>query len=358
MIKKLSLAALLAASTLTANAQKVNYSVVETDPDRAKTTTLDLQFLNLGTYQGFGMGYGIKAETMLTDKIGAFLEYKNTYFETPNSSSASSELGAIVPSAGLKHNMNIEAGGTYFFLKRKVASNVKVQLSSMSFGNVTVIHYTSVPSLVQHMLGARGGLTYFQKALDFESASHKYFNYKSKDGKTNVPIDEEFAGLHVQPDGNSWEPFTNSKVFAIFAGLDYRNIRNTIIQAEDYGRCANATSFDIYFDLMVAPSISFANVIDTARHEWQIVPTSKGTSNFGYRFGVTRHPGRTVGFSSTLEFGKKPSAVMGAGFFNTGGYINYTISLCISSALNLLGHKPAGAAHKMVDKKETTSEKI
>ncbi len=357
-MRKFSLAALLAASTLTANAQKVNYSVVETDPDKAKATTLDLQILNLGSYHGISLGYGVKLETMLTDKIAPFVEYKNTYFETPNSGSSATDEGAILPVAGLKHNMNIEAGGTYFFLSRKVASDVKVQLSSMSFGNVTVIHYTMVPSVIKHMLGVRGGVTFFQKSLDFDDDSHPYFNYKSKDGRTVVPIDNEFAGLHVQPAGRAWEPFSNSKVFAIFAGLDYRNIRNTIIQAEDYGRCANSASIDVYFDLMIAPSVSVANVIDTARQQWQIVPTSKGTSNFGYRFGITRHPGRALWWASTLEFGKKPSAIMGSGFFKTGGYFSYTFSVSISSGLHFLARKTEGAPHKMVDKKESSTEKI
>lgn len=327
------MAVLLTVSALAANAQLAPTDTIIVDnPDKARTTTLDLQTCNLSWYQGIHANLGVRAHAMLTDKIEPFIEYKKSYGNDPPISDADYPE-AVVCAGGLKGNVFIEAGCNYYFLMKKVRSNAMVRLEGL----------VSVPCILKRLAGVRGGFAYYRKDMDFYDPVHPYYHYKSKDGGIVTPIDDWFhpnINPHPQPAGRSQSPYSTIKVPVLFAGISYKRIKHLMVEAEEEGRHVKMTSFDFYADVLFAPSIQIMNVFDTNKKEWLIVPGPQSLVNWGYRVGVSRHSGKVVGVTYTIEAGVKPAAITGTGFFHTGGFINLCWGICISSAKNLLGHPP------------------
>ncbi len=356
MKRKIAVFALLIAA-VSAKAQNSRYKIVENDPDKARTTTLDLQIFDLGWYQGIGMSLGGRAHTFLTPKVEPFLAYKKAYVNDPAISDGAYD-GTIVSKGGIKSGIAAEAGCSYYFFSRKVASTTKMNLNAVASRDLILQYYSEVPTIVKHMVGARGGITYNRRTMDLYDQTHPYYFYKSSDGKYTVPIDDFDPKVsHLQPAGFAANPYTNMHVVAIFAGICYKNIKHTKIDVEDVGRRQKAKNLDLYADVMFAPIMGIANVIDTQKREWLIVPHTNTMHRFGYRVGLSKHSGKTVGTTYTLEAGKKPAAAIGQGFFNTGGFINITYGMCISTAWKLL-KQPKTPPPLPVDIKDNSAPKI
>ncbi len=356
MIKKIALAVMLMA-VMPATAQNSRYTIIENDPDKARTTTLDLKIFDLGWYQGMGMRLGGRVHTMLTEKMEPFLELKKAFVNDPAISDGSLPE-SVICRGGIKGAVFAEAGCNYYFFSRKVKAKTRMNLNAIEQGKTIVQYYSKVPTVVKHLLGARGGITYTRKGVDFYDPSHPYYNYKSADGMYIVPIDDwDPKVAHYQPAGFAADPYSNFRTFAVFAGISYKKIKHTVIDVEEHGHRQRASNLDVYADVIVAPYMSISNVLDTNKREWIIAPKSGTMQHFGYRVGFCRHSGRTVGCTYTIEAGKKPAPIIGQGFFYAGGFINLSWGICISSAWNLLGHsttKPVLPA----DIPDTSSPKI
>ncbi len=150
---------------------------------------------------------------------------------------------------------------------------------------------------------------------------------------------------------------------SIYGGLHLRNVKNTVIRAESYGRRANAKVVDVYLDLMFAPVISIGNTVDISGKEWKIVPQAGAVRHLGYKVGYAMHSTKSFGFMFYTEFGKKPGPIMGKDFIGNGTYISAGLGVTIASgkqlSFGLSKHKKSRTAEdtKAAEDDKTSEDK-
>ncbi len=320
----------------------VSYSIIETEANKYKHTVLYLDLIGFDTYFDASVSTNVRLETMIGERFMPAAEVRYSWSDV-----ATSHPGTYPTSiGGLQKQMILDIGGVYFFRSKVKKVPVKVVLHSHSSGNYTYTKYVLVPSEVKRMVGLRGGLFSDRKALTFKEESHPYFNYKSTDGLMELPINNVGNHTGVQPAGNAYMPLAMSTTPSLYAGIHLRNIKNTIIRTSGYGKRGNTKISDLYFDLMLAPTVIIKNVMDEDGVEWQIVPKSDGIRSLGYRIGYSLHSSRYCGFIWSTEFGKRPGAILGPSFLNNGTSLTFNLGISIGSGKYLALH------HKSSKKEE------
>ena len=333
-----------------ATAQSVSYRPIDSDPDKYKPTALSLDLINFDTYLDASIGYGLKLETVIGGRIMPFINYKHAWTDL---SARHIYNSYPMPKNGLHNQTTIDAGGVLFLRSKVKKRHVKIVLHSSSSGGYTYSKYLMVPSEVKRMLGVGGGIYFSQKAMQFEDDAHSLYRYKSLDGTIDVPIhDVGYTGTDVQPAGDAYTPYAMSYTTSIYGGLHIRNVKNTVIQADGYGRRANAKVVDFYFDMMYAPVVAIGNVRDIDGKEWEMVPQSGALRHLGYKVGYSMRSSKTFGFMYYTEFGKKPGPAMGKSFLNNGTYITLGMGVSIASGKQLAFKHKKDKTKSATDKKD------
>ncbi len=355
MLKRLSVVAAIVGYCSLATAQSVSYRLLETDPRNYKPTVLCLDLLNCDTYHDVAAGYGVKLETVILGRIMPFVNFKNSWYD-----GATHHLYNSYPIApgGLKNQTNLDAGAVLFLFNKVKKRPVRIILKSTSSGRYTFTHFTYVPSEVKRMFGVGGGIFYNRKTLSIQDDAAPFFKYKNLSTGAEVAIPQVGETNAGQPAGDAYRAFAISNTMSLYGGLHLRNIKNTVIRADGYGKRSNAKVVDVYFDVMVAPVVSVGNVKDIDGKEWKIVPQSGGVNHIGYKAGYAIHSAKSFGFYYYTEFGKRPGPVLGKDFLNNGSYITLGMGVSIGSGLqlNVRSHK-GKKSHTTADKEETAKDK-
>ncbi len=349
MLKRLSVIAAMVGFCSIATAQSVSYRLIESDPDKYKPTALSLDLINFDTYIEPSIGYGLKLETIILNRIMPFINYKHAWMDL---SARHIYNSYPMPKNGLANQTTIDLGGVLFLRSKVKKKSVRVVLHSSSSSTHTYTTYLMVPSEIKKMAGVGGGIYFSKKALKFEDDAHPLYRYKSLDGTIDVPIhDVGYTGTDVQPAGDAYTPFAMSYTTSIYGGLHFRSVVNTVIRADGYGRKANAKVADYYIDLMYAPVVAIGNVKDIDGKEWEMVPQSGAIRHLGYKLGYSLHGVKSLGFMYYAEFGKKPGPAMGKSFLNNGTYITVGMGVTIASG------KQLSFKHSKKDKDKSATDK-
>lgn len=339
MNKKLALAAALLAATTATQAQMVSYKKVTDDPDAYKRSVLYLDLFTADTYLQPALGSAIKAETVIADRL---MPWANVRFAWSDAASHHVVTGYPTVDGGQKKEMITDLGLAFFPISRNAQNKrVKIVLSSFHTSSYTHTRYIRVPATVKRMFGPEGGINITRKALRFEDASHPFYHYQSTDGKTDLPI-EDVGGTGTQPAGLAYAPQSMGRTMSVYGGIHYRKVTNVSISSDSYGYKSTHAVGDWYADVMVAPVISIANVVDVSGQEWKLVAQDGGKRHLGWRLGYSHHTSiNTVGFAYDFEVGQRPGPVMGDSFLDNGSYIQFGMGLSIGSGMRI-----GGAKHK------------
>ena len=308
----------LLTTSMALQAQNVSYRKTENDPDDYKRTMLYLDLFTADTYLNACLGSAVKMETMVGSRIMPFVQVK---FAWADASTSHVVTGFPENKGGQKKQLVLDMGSAFYLVNKNATKNVKVVLSSSSFGGYTHTRYIRIPATVKKLFGVEGGVYVNRRALEFDSKSHQYFKYQSKDGNVTVPIDEVGSSTgNVQPSGEAYKPLSMTHVFSIYGGLHYRKITNVEISSGE-GIKANRNTLDLYADVMLAPAVPISNVIDN----------SGAIRHLGWKAGFTHHNCKKVSFEYNFEFGQKPGPIMGKDFMDNGTFISLGMGLTIGS---------------------------
>lgn len=309
-------------------AQTVSYHKTENDPDDYKRSMLYLDLFTADTYLDACLGSAIKVETMVGSRIMPFVQ---TRFAWSDAATHHVVSGYPENKGGQKKQLVLDMGSAFYLVNRNATKNVKVILSSSSFGGYTHTRYIRIPATVKKLFGVEGGVYLNRRGLEFDTKSHPYYKYQSKDGSVTVPIDEVGSSTgNVQPTGEAYKPLSMTHIVSIYGGLHYRRLTNVEISTGE-GIKANRNTLDLYADVMYAPVVPIANVVDNSGTEWKLVPQSGAIKHLGWKAGFTHHNCKKVSFEYNFEFGRKPGPVLGKDFMNNGSYISLGMGLSIGS---------------------------
>ena len=344
MIKQTILGSAILLAGITSYGQSVSYRLLQSDPDNYKRSVAYLDLFTADTYLNPNLGSALKLETVIGNRLMPWVQMKYSWADANTHHVVT---GFPTNAGGLKKQMILDVGGAFFLVDKNKKKRVRVVLSSTSFGGYTRTHYLMVPSEIKRQFGVEGGLYYNRRALEFDENSHKLYHYQSLDGKYDEAIGDVGAQSATQPAGESYKPLSMTHIVSLYGGLHYRKVTNTEISTSGYGIRSNSSVVDMFADIMLAPYVPIANVIDNSGKEYKLVPQSGAISHLGWKAGATVHSAKTVSFEYTFEFGRKPGPKMGTGFLDNGSYI--AMGMGISIGFNKQFHMKTTKAGKTKD---------
>ncbi len=159
---------------------------------------------------------------------------------------------------------------------------------------------------VKKMLKARVGFHNYNVTVT--NYQLKPTTLKSKDGTEIYELDREIYNSIDLPEIDKYH--TNMNVNSLFFGLSYHSISDTKIELESGGSMYNSSHFNLFADIMYAPSITFADM--EVGDQTYVVDHENGggfeSRNVGFRLGmeydnkISKYSGVTYGF----EIGQRP----------------------------------------------------
>ncbi len=323
MVKKVIAALLTTLSIANSNAETVTYKLVTDAPAQYKPTNVYIDLFDADTYLGPSIGYGVKVETVLLGKIMPSVFFKSYYLDA-NARHNKSD-GYPMPDGGLGKQTVLDLGCTLFLIGKEKKKDLRVVLSSHSSGKYTFTKYTMIPGTIKRQFGVEGGIYYNRRALEFDDASHSLYKYKSSTG-VESPIESVGGSGINQPAGNYYQPYSMTNVVSLYGGVKLRKITNLVVDVNGRKK-SNAKVIDLYADIMLAPIIPIADIVDQNGAKWEIKPESNALRHLGWRAGAMMRGSRTASIQFNFEFGQKPGPKLGTGFMENGTYINMGVGL-------------------------------
>lgn len=313
------------------NGQNISYSIRSDDPHDMKKMVLHLDPFYADCWgTNMTIGFGIRADYVFTDKLHFALGFRKAYLDM-NSGGNSFNSSMVKPGSGLNKLLYFEPSASFSLLDWTSKKNLKIVLSSTSrtSGSYTITNtkYIHVPGTVRQALAARGGITYINAAISFsEGDAEKDFKATNQKDKSDF---FNFGSYGVKKGGSdTYGGYSMMKTATLFAGVSYKYITNLIVDVDRWGKRSNASFYDIYFDLMFAPVVSFKDVVSVDKTEWSISNNNK--SRTGWRAGMKfRHPDK-VWLSYEFAFGKRPGFSGNAkGILQPRAFLDITMGISI-----------------------------
>ncbi|PQJ10763.1 hypothetical protein CJD36_012390 [Flavipsychrobacter stenotrophus] len=326
MLNKITITAALCAITVSASAQMTSYTKTSDDPHNYKPTAAYIDLFNADTYLDASISYGVKVETVILKHLMPWVQYRHSYLDIATHHVVS---GYPTKEGGLRKQMVLDLGGAFFLADKEKKKPLRVVLSSFSGGGYTHTRYMMVPGTMRRMFGVEGGVFYNRKALEFDDDSHSMYSYKTPTGQ-EVPIEGVgTSSSNPQPAGESYKPLSMTNVVSIYGGLRLRKVTSLFINVG--GRTKNnAKVSDLYADIMLAPVVPIADVVDINGAKWGIEAKSGSIRHLGWRVGYSARGVKTLGFQYNFEFGQRPGPMLSKSFMANGTFISMGFGVSIA----------------------------
>ncbi len=286
------------------DAQSINYTYVRNDPFdiRNFSASIDALWGEVNAHNGYAFGWGARAEymmgkTLLFNFDSRFGFGTNLYRES-NGNTA--------------NYFAMEGGVGLIFVNKAHVRNVPIVLSTQRVGNYQYTTYIrgGVPAKVRTIVALRGGWGQYRNTLNFTKFSDSLLTFNDStyvNAKDKMKIFEYKSDTTKSAPTLSIDQYGTINIGYLYGGLNFRTIRNLLIDVEGYGYRGNILYSDFYIDVMFAPIFNLKDfsVLD-ARGERTYKVGYKEISRFGWRIGWFWRKPKEQGFSWKFEFGSRP----------------------------------------------------
>jgi hypothetical protein len=292
---------LLSAVTLAAiksQAQSVSYTVDKNDAYDIKNFSLAIDpfFLDFNGQNGYSFGWGFRGDYLMGKTLQFNVDYRQGF----------GTKGYLISDNNTKNYGYKEAGVALTLSSKTKTRNLRIVLSqsSSTSGGVTTTTTTyikgGVPGEVRSMVALRGGLYMMTNTLDFKSLSDSLLTFDDKKGGEFTYKDSATA-KNLGQYGAVYST-------AIYAGFNFKQIRQLILDVDGYGIRGNVMYRDFFVDFLFSPVLFLKNYKDDAGTPMEVkydVKYSK-SSVIGWRMGWFIRKPKDQGFSMKFEFGERP----------------------------------------------------
>lgn len=301
LIYKISLS-VLALLALDTNAQSVSYSYVRNNPFDIKNLTfaIDPLFVDINGHNGYAFGWGARAEHMMGKTLLANFDMR-TGFGTKDYRKSNENT---------RNYFYMEGGLGLIFVNKARNKNTKVILSSSTSGNYRYTTSITVPSKNRLIVALRGGFLQYTNTLNYANLADTLLTFNGvtyKDAKDDANKKHYvFTDTVNRVNGaNVSVPQLGGIAFtSIYGGLQFRKIRDLVIDVDGYGTRGSSVYSDFYIDVMFAPVLAFKDFKNTNGIKYDVKYTD--LSRFGWRLGWFWRKPKDQGFSAKFEFGSRP----------------------------------------------------
>lgn len=283
-------------TTSVVRAQGLNWTVERDDPFDIKNFSfaIDPLFIDMNGHNSYAFGWGLRAEHMMGKRLLANVDMR-TGFGT-NLYRKSND--------NTRNYYTLEAGLGLVFVNRMKVKNVPIILSQSTSGNTRTTYYIKggVPAKCRLIVALRGGFSQYTNSLNYEKMNDSLLKFNGdayKNAKQRgVFKDTTKAGA---PDVAT---VGGIALTSIYGGIQFRTIRNLLLDVDGYGMRGNIVYSDFFIDVMFAPVIAIKDFRNPDGTRYDVKYDE--LSHLGWRIGwFTRKP-KEQGFSFKLEVGSRP----------------------------------------------------
>ncbi|MCD6068109.1 MAG: hypothetical protein K0S33_2935 [Bacteroidetes bacterium] len=293
-------------------AQSVTYRVQKDDPYDVKnlTVAVDPLFFDLNGENGYAFGWGARANWLMGKRLDINFDMR-TGFGTQGYNKSDKFNNT--------RNYFYTEGSLALTLSHKTRSNnVRVILSQSSYssGGYTYTNTKSitVPAESRHIVALRGGMYQMTNSINMTKVfddSLLMFTNKSTGTEFSMQNNSDtiaFIPNTMGRNGNG-DLYGGYASTAIFAGFNFKTIRQLIIDVDGYGLRSNQVYSDFYVDCIFSPVIALKNYKAVAKNGKEYEYDLKyegGKRAIGWRAGWYFRKPKDQGFSYRWEFGQRP----------------------------------------------------
>ena len=341
----ISAVCLLSLLVFNTNAQSVTWDVIKDDPFDTKNFTfaIDPFFVEVNGHNnakkngaGYAFGWGMRAEHMMGKVL--LMNFDTRFAFGTNGYRKSNE--------NTRNYFNMEGGVGLIFSNRTRRRNVPIILSQSTSGNTrtTVSIRGGVPANVRKIVALRAGFQQYTNTLGYESkgladslltfsAAGTTATFKQASTGTTSAV---FTYTETAPTGTTaitlpMEKLGGIAITSLYAGFQFRTIRNLIIDVSGYGIRSNIIYSDFYIDFMFAPIVAIKDFKNNDGTKYEVRYEKK--TPFGWRLGWFLRKPKDQGFSQKFEIGSRPGFKAPAGgnipINGKNLYMMYTLGLYI-----------------------------
>jgi hypothetical protein len=277
-------------------AQSISYDYVRNDPFDIKNLTfaIDPFFVDVNGHNSYSFGWGIRAEHMMGKRLLANFDARfgfgtNLYRKSNDNT---------------RNYFNMEGGLGLIFVNRVKTKNVPIILSSSTSGNIktTLSIKGGVPAKCRLIVALRGGFSQYTNTLDYKNLTDTLLTVNGVPYKTakDSYIFKDSSGAAVA----NIPQVGGISILSVYGGLQFRSIRNLIIDVAGYGQRGNIVYSDFYVDVLFAPLVGIKDFKNTDGTRYDVKYDE--ISRLGWRLGWFWRKPKDQGFSWKFEFGSRP----------------------------------------------------
>ncbi len=298
-LKKALLIGAVVLTSVKSFAQSVSYTIEENNPDR-RNLMVYLNPFNVQAYMpDINIGVDGQINYLLNKRFQVDVDFRKAWTD--------SGIGIFAPK-GVSKASQFQAGGCFNITNKLKTIRNKVILSSTRIGRYTLTSSINVQAEARRIFAVRGGFQYFHN-------NQKGAAISAKDSKGN---------LYVLHDDVTFETVSYVvKSYGLYAGLDFKTIRDLVISTSEYGTKRTKKISNVYMDLLFTPGIVY-----------KLTPTPNQASTFknvdinisentrrtiGWRLGWQYVFNTAVGFNMKTEVGQMPGPANVSPWFLTFG---------------------------------------
>lgn len=291
-----SLIILVSLIRITASAQSISYKYLHDDPFDMKNFSfaIDPLWFDVNGHNGYAFGWGIRAEHMMGKTLLANFDMRTGFgtnlYKKSNDNS--------------RNYFNVEGGLGLIFFNKVRRRNVPIILSQSTSGNTrtTVSIKGGVPANCRLIVALRGGLGQYRNTLDYNKMTDTLLTVGGSNYKTAKAGDafRDTTGTNAI----SLPQVGGIGISSFYGGIQFRSIRNLIIDVDGYGTRGNAIYSDFFIDVLYAPVIALKDFKNPDGTKYDVDYAQK--THLGWRFGWFARKPKDQGFSFKFEVGSRP----------------------------------------------------
>ncbi|MGZ4091019.1 MAG: hypothetical protein ACXVNO_09900 [Bacteroidia bacterium] len=302
--------AILSLIAINLKSQSVSYSYVKNNPFDIKnfSASIDPLFIDINGNNGYAFGWGLRGEYMMGKRLLLNFDSRIGFGTKDYRKSNENTKNYFVMDGGL---------GLIFSNKAK-NKHVRVILSQSTSGNVRTTTSISVPAKVRLICALRGGVTQYNNTLKYDGkgladslltftgGGHTY-TYKQAKADSGMVFKE----VHTVTDGSVTTTTTKAidqlggiSMVSIYGGIQFRSIRDLLIDVDGYGYRGNSVYQDFFVDVLFAPIVKIKDFKNPDGRTYDV--KYENVSHFGWRLGWFWRKPKDQGFSAKFEVGSRP----------------------------------------------------
>jgi len=205
---------------------------------------------------------------------------------------------------------NIEIGGHYYFLAKKLHSKARIYFQTSSNGAISAL----LDRNYLMKLSLRSSIGFINTAVsnNYEQA---FIGYDINDPQMKKINFDNFSSSYIYP-------FTDMSLLYLSFGITLEKIQDIAILIENSKKSEVSHKSRFYIDLLVSPFVHYENIIisqhDTVPQRTYNVDKYTPRKDFGFRFGWNFIGIEKFGILMGAETGLMP---------NSGGFVNLKLGL-------------------------------